>query len=167
MAVGARHLGAVHYAIAKGFGLTRELGDVEQKPIEGETYVAGGYCETRRQRSRLRSSEETLSVTISATQRSHLLALTALAQGQGATVAWVTHPLPSDHLAIIEGLPALRATLRDAAAEAGVVYWDYNERLSLEPLADFMDFHHLNQRGVERFNEALLDDLRREGHWPP
>lgn len=113
------------------------------------------------------TSSERLPVALSGRQRAHLLDLTALAQAGGAKVVWVTHPLPSDHLALIDGRPALREALKEAAAEAGVPYWDYNERLTLDPMADFMDFHHLNQRGVERFNGALLEDLRREGIWPP
>jgi len=167
MAVATHQLDALHFSIAKSLGWTQELGGVEQRAIEGETYVPGGYCATQRSRLRLRGRGASLGVTLSERQRAHLIELTGLAKDCGATVVWVTHPLPEDHLRLVDGLAELRRSLHEAAGEAGAVYWDYNERLTLDPLADFMDFHHLNQRGVEQFNEALLGDLRREGFWPP
>lgn len=167
MAIATRQLGAFHYAVAKGLGLTPDLDAVGQRPIAGENYVTGGYCETKHGRTELFKGQARVTVGLSAQQRSHLLELTVLAKAQGAQVVWVTHPLPSDHLALIDGLPALRDALQKAAHEAGVDYWDFNQRLTLDPRADFMDFHHLNQRGVTRFNEALLEALEKGGYWPP
>lgn len=167
MAAATKNLAAVHFAVAKSLALTPGLDGVAQMPIAGETYIPGGYCETLRERTELSPGDDRVTVKLSNEQRSHLLALTAFAQEGGAKVVWVTHPLPQDHLQRIDGLPVLREALQAAALEAGVVYWDFNQRLTLDPRADFMDFHHLNQRGVVRFDEALLETLESEGYWPP
>jgi hypothetical protein len=52
------------------------------------------------------------------------------------------------------------------AREAGVPYWDFDESLELDPLADYLDFHHLNASGVKKFDEAFLARARQAGVLP-
>lgn len=40
-------------------------------------------------------------------------------------------------------------------------YIDYNKTLELNEAESFYDSHHLNQLGVNRFSERLVEDLRR------
>jgi hypothetical protein len=38
-------------------------------------------------------------------------------------------------------------------------YYNFNQLLSLSDSLDFYDFHHLNQNGVQKFNEKLIEVL--------
>jgi hypothetical protein len=42
-----------------------------------------------------------------------------------------------------------------------VPYYNFNERLELEDTIHFYDGHHLNQRGVEIFNQAVIELLKK------
>lgn len=46
------------------------------------------------------------------------------------------------------------------------LYIDFNQKLELEDSIYFYDSHHLNQRGVERFNEKLIETLKALGYEP-
>jgi hypothetical protein len=153
------------FAVAKGLGLVAGESRAEQRPIDEETYVAGGYCETRRRRERLMPGDP-IAVEIQPQQLGYLKDVSELARSLGARALWVTHPFPEDHRLRIAGPERLRAAISRAAAECGVEYWDFNDRLTLDPLEDFQDFHHLNASGVEKFNRALLEALWSSGHLP-
>jgi hypothetical protein len=161
MALATRHLGAIDYSIAKALGLTPDEETATQQTIEDETYVEGGYCETERQRGAL-SDDEPFVARVEPRQLAYLVATTRYATSLGARVVWVTHPLPADHLRLVENYAAVRERITGAAEQAGVVYWDYNDRLTLDPLTQFSDSHHLNASGVKAFNRALIDDLANE-----
>jgi hypothetical protein len=45
-------------------------------------------------------------------------------------------------------------------------YLDTQDLVQLDDEADFYDSHHLNQRGVVRFNKALIERLRSDGLLP-
>ena len=47
----------------------------------------------------------------------------------------------------------------DSLFEAQGPYLNFNDRMELDDSLDFKDYHHLNQRGVERLNAELLDVL--------
>jgi hypothetical protein len=159
MAFATRQSSAVTYGIAKALGLTADEAVATQQPIVGESYVAGGYCETRRQRQALRPGK-TFDVEVHRMQLDYLKATTAYVLSLGANVVWLTHPLPDDHLRLVANYPAIRERITQASNEAGVPYWDYNGKLALDALEHFSDFHHLNASGVARFNQALLQDLQ-------
>jgi hypothetical protein len=93
--------------------------------------------------------------------------VSALARSLGARTVWVTHPLPEDHRSRLAGRAAIRAQIARAALECGVPYWDFDERMTLDPRLDFLDFHHLDASGVEKFDRALLEQLQSSGELPP
>lgn len=162
MALATRNLGAMNFALAKQLGWIADVESATQVPVEGERYVEGGYTE----RDSTRSHESTggeIAVTLRTEQLDHLVAFSEAVRARGASVVWVTHPLPRDHLRRVPTYPALRDQITATARRADVPYWDYNERLDLHPTEDFSDFNHLNTSGVEQFNRALLDDLREAG----
>ena len=158
MALATRHLGAINFAVAKAFGYIPDPSSATQMPAAGETYVAGGYCETTARRPTLidRASK---SVSLDERQLDYLIEASRYAMAQGARVVWVTHPFPRDHLDTIERYDRVQAKIGRAAQRADVVYWDFNDTLPLHPLEDFSDFHHLNARGVAAFNRALIARL--------
>lgn len=162
MAFATRQLDAIEYGIAKGMGWTPDPSRATQADVLGEVYLPGGYVESVGERQRLESVAP-LRVELRDSQLDYLCDLTEIARSHGARVVWVSHPLPSDHRASISNAGEVRAAIERAAARAQAPYWDYGDRLSLHPLADFADFHHLSARGAATFNEALLRDLTEAG----
>lgn len=161
LAFETRELDAVHFAAAKGLGLVGAIDGVEQRAIEGERYHRG-YCESRKRRTRL-STARPFTLDPSVHQLAELRHASALARAEGARVVWVTHPLPADHRERAVGYEEVNRRVTAAAAASDVPYWDFQERVALDPLAHFADFHHLNAEGVRRFNQAFIAELRAHG----
>lgn len=161
MSAATWNIGATVYASAKELRAVRDPMSIQQADIAGETYVPGGYVESDGRRDKLLTGDS-FSFEPKKEQLEYLERLTWRAKNDGADVVWVTHPLPTDHLARIAGYPRIKAQIESAAREAGVRYWDFNDDLTLDPLDDFTDFHHLSARGVKKFDAALLARLERE-----
>ncbi len=162
MAAATRNLGAVSFAVAKGLGLTADESVATQADIAGETYVPGGYVEAKGHRGELLPGPP-FAIDLLPSQLADLERVTALARERGARTVWVTHPLPEDHRRRLAGRDAIRAQIAAAAARCGVPYWEFDERVALDPRLDFLDFHHLSASGVEKFDRALLEQLQRSG----
>ncbi len=165
MAAATGNLGAVSFAVAKALGFAGSEAGATQAEIEGETYVPGGYVEAKGHRAELLPGEP-FALEPSAEQLRYLERATALARSLGARVVWVTHPLPEDHRRRIAGRAELRARIAAAAAASGVAYRDFDERMTLDPIADFIDFHHLSAAGVEKFDRALIAALQAAAELP-
>ncbi len=163
MAIATWDLGAMTFSVAKALRLAGDESRAEQRAIAGETYVAGGYCETVRRRAALDGRDEPIALDVSADQLAWLARATALARTAGAHVVWTSHPLPVDHVRRIAKRAHIREAIDVAAARAGVPYWDFGDSLALDPLADFFDVHHLNASGVAKYDRALLAKLADEG----
>jgi hypothetical protein len=155
-------LRAIGYASAKLLGFALDEASAQQAPQPGETYVPGGYVEATTRRARL-APGPALDVELRPEQLRQLIALTKLARTYGANVVWVTHPLPADHRERLEARGEIHARITEAAAAAGVAYWDFSYELVLDPLEDFYDFHHLNASGVARFDAAFLRRVTEAG----
>jgi len=162
MAFATRNLGAMEYTAAKGLGMVGDLTGVAQRPIAGERYVPGGYCEAGGPRETL-SPRKPFTVELLPRQLVYLAEATKVAQSMGARVVWVTHPLPRDHRQALTNYEQLHGRIATTAVEAGVPYWNFDGQLGLDPLAHFTDFHHLDAEGVRLFDEALIARLREEG----
>lgn len=163
MAFATRHLGAIQFTLAKGLGLVADETKVVQRPIEGERYVTGGYCEAGGPRRAL-SDRDPFTVAVLTRQLDHLVDATAIARDRGANVVWVTHPLLRDHREALTNYDEVHGQIAEAAAEARVAYFNFDGVLALDPLAHFADFHHLDAEGVKLFDEALIEALRTEGY---
>jgi hypothetical protein len=162
MALKTFDLGAIGFATAKQLGLTPNEALIQQAPQPDETFVDGGYIESTRHRSALEPGAP-LEIALRDEQIARLKDVTAFTLATGARALWVMHPLPEDHLARIPDRAALHAQIDRAAREAGVDYWDFDERMKLDPLLDYTDFHHLSASGVARFNAKLIEDLGARG----
>ncbi len=165
MALASYDFGAIGFAASKALGLTADEAGAEQAPVDGERYVAGGYAETGAHRDRLRDGGENLVFELRSEQLRNLVDATRVARAGGARVIWVMHPLPEDHRRRLENRAASDAAVARAAADAGVPYWNFDERMTLDPLADFSDFHHLSAAGVAKFDRALLAELDARDLW--
>jgi hypothetical protein len=163
MALSTRHLGATSFSLAKGLGLIGDSSAVEQGPVEGETYAGAGYVSSEVSRGPIRRREP-FRVDVLDRQLDYLRDASRYAQSLGAKVAWTTHPLPRDHRAAVLNFDELHATIADSAKAFGLRYYRYDDDLGLDDRRHFADFHHLNAAGVERFNRALLADLKRDGY---
>jgi hypothetical protein len=165
MALATWNLGAAAFAAAKGFGFAGSEAHAEQREIEGETYVAGGYCESPGRRTK-RMDGGPLSFTVLPRQLAYLRATSDLARKSGAQVLWVSHPLPRDYLDRIDDRAGRRRAVDDEAARAGVEYWDFSE-MDLDPLEHFKDPLHMNAEGVARFDAAFIERLTESGRLSP
>lgn len=165
MAVSTWDLGAIGFATSKALGFVPDERAFEQEPQPGETFVEGGYVESARHRAVLEPGAP-LHVELREEQIERLIDVTRYVRAAGARAVWVMHPLPSDHLARIPDRPALTARIERAARDADVEYWDFDDRVELDPLLDYTDFHHLSASGVAKFDGALLDALERGGYVP-
>ena len=73
----------------------------------------------------------------------------------------VTHPLP-----IEKGnkqFQKFNEFIAEQILGTGIEHWDYAEYPLISAQEHFYDGHHLNQAGVEIFNNVLIDDLERKG----
>jgi hypothetical protein len=162
MAIATWNVGAMTFAAAKALRLDADESRAEQQLIRGETYVAGGYCESEGHRAGPVEGDPIV-VDIAPAQLRWLVSLTEQARAGGARVVWVTHPLPPEHAARIARRAEMRAAIERAAERASVPYWDFGETMTLDPIDDFLDAHHLSQSGVEKFDRALLARLAEDG----
>lgn len=163
MAFATRHLGAIEFTFAKGLGLVADERGVGQRPIAGERYVPGGYCEAGGPRDAI-AVREPFEVALLPRQLDFLVEASAMAREHGAKVMWVSHPLPSDHLAALVNGAEIHDTIAGAADEANVVYVDFSRELDLDPIAHFADFHHLDGAGVQIFDRAVIARLQTDGY---
>lgn len=163
MAVATWNLGAMGFAMAKSLGLTPNESEAQQREVAGETYVAGGYCETVGNRDALMTGGP-IFFEIKPRQLDYLGEISDLVRARGADVLWVTLPVSRDYMRRIANRDELKRRIDHAASRAGVDYWDYSESLELDPLADFKDVLHLNAEGVAKFNRAFIDRLEASTH---
>lgn len=165
MAAATWNVGALTYAVAKGFGLAADETRAAQREIPGETYVSGGYCETVAHRTALVTSDERVAIEVRREQLDYLARTTALARSLGARVVWVSQPVPADYTRTLQSPGAVEEALRLAAQAQGVDYWTFDASLlTLDPITDYADLHHLSASGVAKFDRAVIAQLRAAGY---
>ncbi|MCP4601777.1 MAG: hypothetical protein GY847_14895 [Proteobacteria bacterium] len=83
----------------------------------------------------------------------------------GSQIVFVIHPFPDKHKERIGdvGYERMRR-IEQTAKERDVSYYDFNYIIRLDSKKHFRDRHHLNQAGVDLFNEKLITHLEENGH---
>ncbi len=163
MAFATRSPQAVHFFFSEYF--KRIKSGLNLRPparFPGETYIPGGYVETagvlREQTERLRHEVALLS----GRQWSYLSRIIAFAKNHGVRIVLVVQPLPREYLDAILNYKSISARFNEFAKKNNVAYYDFNERMTLDSSKDFMSGSHLNSSGVEKFNNRLIQDLKKE-----
>jgi hypothetical protein len=161
MAVATGQPHAVNRLVELQMGrLARPLDRIQQKEVRGETYVPGGYCESEKIIGKDVEFQNFGKIHPAQIQIEYLEKIIGLLKDRGITAVLVTAPFPEEHRRAIENYAALTRRIDRLARRHDVFYKDFNGLLDLKTYTHFMDTHHLNHAGVQRFNRALLDQLR-------
>ncbi|MFT4661916.1 MAG: hypothetical protein ACI8XB_002197 [Patiriisocius sp.] len=145
----------------KGFNLytQRLFRKLEDKPLfESSDYIGNGYCE----KFDSLNSDITYSTFKNYSPKEEyvdaLINIVSKAKERKINLLLVTQPLPieTDHTIFAE----FHNVIKTHAEDYGVTYLDYTFSLPLDSKDHFYDHSHLNQSGVNIFNERLLKDLK-------
>lgn len=134
--------------------LNKNLQSVQPEKIDDDTYVSGGYVEKEKSYfkyidhpkqewdfndDQFKAFEETLTYI----------------KKRNVEVILVFAPITSSfYHSHINNL------LFNDRMKRYAKYYNYNETMSMNDSLHFMDEHHLNQEGVQLFNQSLIKDLR-------
>jgi hypothetical protein len=164
MALATRDLVAVNSWLASLGAARRDppSGD-DQRDFAGDTYIAGGYIATARERSDDEEGPEETDreIDMRARQLRYLSRILDLCREKGVPAVLVRTPVTDDLLATIGNYGETVAPIAGVADTYNVPFLDYNDeaRLSQFTDEDFYDLHHLNNRGVAKFSRMLLRDV--------
>jgi hypothetical protein len=126
-----------------------------------DNYVDGGFVERRMAGNRPPQAVPPAGMTLRDMQLRALERTIGLLKDRGIPVVLLEAPVTSADRRAAIGREAVVEQLRVLAP-----YLDTQDLVQLDDEADFYDSHHLNQRGVVRFNKALIERLRSDGLLP-
>ncbi|MCW5849841.1 MAG: hypothetical protein KIT87_07140 [Anaerolineae bacterium] len=135
--------------------------DVEERRKGPDTYIPGGFVEQDMAYNTRVPGAGRADLTPRAMQLAALDRALAMLQAQGIEVLLVEAPVTSARYASYSDHARFADRMRERAT-----YIDMNGAAELDDRLHFYDNHHLNQRGVELFNAALIDTLRVRGYLP-
>ena len=135
--------------------LTRaEVGFSEPRSRKKNTYVDGGFVESKPCYNNAKQKHERQALSMKRYQIEALDDISALLKKRGITLKLVFAPIAESYYSSFDGLETFAKTMRRYAE-----YYDFNELVELDEHLCFKDQHHLNQRGVELFDEKLIELL--------
>jgi hypothetical protein len=124
-----------------------------EKPILGkDTYIKGGFVETAAPFSNT-TTLPVISKQKVQKQWESLDAILALLIKRNIKFILVQAPIQK------ELYKSVHTIKFDEEMSKRGMYYNFNELITMDDSLDFKDEHHLNQRGVEKFNRALLGYL--------
>lgn len=141
--------------------IKKPLNKINQKIIENETYISGGYCESLSCRKNDDPSPEPKEFILLDSQLNHLVKIIELSKKYNSELLVVIHPLPRDHFLSIKNYNQVSTRLKDMIEKNDSEYIDFNYILPLDSHDHFKDDDHLNSAGVKLFNAALIDVLKK------
>jgi len=167
MALAVGHVHALN-ALAAAYlgGFWHPLARLEQIDVPGQTYIAGGYVESPGQVGAVKPAGEQL-VDVSDVQLEYLRRVIGFVESQGARIVLVVHPLPKRTLAGLRNYQEASSRIVSVASQTSVPFWDFNQDLELDDERDFKDLDHLNASGVGKFDEVLIERMKRQGWLNP
>jgi hypothetical protein len=129
-----------------------------QRQITDETYIPGGYVETNHIRE-VKPLKEKHEIELLDSQLRYFAKIIELAKKMDITIVGVIQPLPKDYLRSLSNYQAVVDNLKQVAMKYAVPVFDFNDRVTLDPRLDYKDEHHLNNSGVHKFNQVLIEKL--------
>ena len=122
-------------------------------------YISNGYC-TRTDTVSLPWPAVDVIIEIEPRYLADFEKMIDLTLQSGSKLVLVSHPLPPiDKHANNHTL--LKPHIEKAAKDHGISYLDYTHHSEFTLPEKFADENHLNQTGVNRFNEILIEDLKK------
>lgn len=145
------------------YSLARELtgrdASFSEPTVRGDdTYVAGGFVEKE---VRYNNDELVLrekEIDLHSRQFAAFGEILAMLRARDITPVFVFAPLTSQWYGSYTNIEAFDSTMRTHGT-----YYNANELVSLHDSLHFYDSHHLNQRGVRLFNDALVSAMKTDG----
>lgn len=122
-----------------------------------DSYISGGYVE-KEFNTFVAPSEKKEKVTITHKQF-QVEAFEDIVQTikeSGIKLTIVFTPITSYHYASYDDINKFDSLI---TSYNNINYYDFNTSMNLNDSLYFYDSHHMNQRGVERFNRRLIDEL--------
>ena len=129
--------------------------------IISKSYIPGGYGTTGKKNDREAKIDKRYNrkFTLSPLQLGYLEKTIRFCQENNSRVFMVTHPLPDVFLSQVINYDEMSWQIQEIAREHNVEYIDFNTIMQLDYYEDFKDLHHLNQSGVNKFNNKLINIL--------
>lgn len=131
--------------------------DLQETKAKG--YIANGYC-TRTDTVSLPWPAVDVISEIDPRYLEDFETLIHEIKASGSTLVLVSHPLPPIQK-LAENHRLLLPFINEATKKHQLQYFDYTHHLDFQNSENFADENHLNQSGVDRFNEMLIADLKK------
>lgn len=140
------------------YGAMRDLFNMNtsfKEPIINaeDTYIPGGFVQRRVDHFKPIPFEKT-EISISPTQLETFSEIMASLKAKNIDVVLVYAPIPPSNYKSFTNNEYFDNLMKKYGE-----YYNFNELIHLNDSMDFYDSHHLNQNGVEVFNEKLIDIL--------
>lgn len=161
MAFALKNPHAIHILVKNGLERLRTpLTTINQKVIENEIYISGGYCETNVTKNKSEFIKGSTEVAVSETQLIYLNKIINLLNKTQAKLVIVTQPLPKEYCKTISNYNDVSNKISLLAKDKQLLYIDYNNnKIKFDSNTDFYDKDHLTSAGVKKYNEILINDL--------
>ncbi|MFH1525192.1 MAG: hypothetical protein ABIG69_00865 [Bacteroidota bacterium] len=126
----------------------------EKSPNRGETYIHGGYVETKLKFNDEIDDFENSMIEMNPNQVFHFERIVKSLLEKNIQVILVQAPIAKNRYSSYSNMAEI-----DNYFSKYQTYWNFNKILSLSDSIHFSDSHHLNQNGDKLFNEKLIDLL--------
>ena len=127
-------------------------------------YIANGYC-SKPDTVQMPWAPVDIISTIDESYVNDFKELISLTESQNVKYIFVSHPLPAIK-DLANNHNRLRPIIEEIAQKNGIIYLDYTHHPDFQNIENFADENHLNQAGVDRFNEMLIADLKKHNLLP-
>lgn len=131
-----------------------EHGETESIIKKKDTYVAGGYVEKELSTFQYVSDYTSAPINMKSQQLMAFERVVSLLKSKGIRVILVQAPVTQPWYESFENMPEITDYFQGIE---GTEYYDFNTLMQLDDKLHFYDHHHLNQDGVELFNEKLIE----------
>ena len=143
--------------------LLRLEGKVEELPANidcRDRYIKGGFVERIARESRFEFGSAQR-IDINHKQLDYLRKSIEYLQDRKVQVLLVSQPVPQEMGNTVTNYDEVSKLLQNVAKICDISYIDYNEKMDLNTEEYYYDRHHLNQEGVQLFNEVFWLDLHK------
>ena len=129
-------------------------GFIEPVSKAEDTYVSGGYVE-REMEFGSNLVYDSVIIKFNEIQTSAFHRLVTFCEEKDMELILVFAPITSYNYNAIGNMESV-----DSLMDVGKVYIDFNGKVDLDDSLHFYDAHHLNQKGVELFNQEMVNFLK-------
>lgn len=130
----------------------------------GDIYISGGFVENPA--TFKLSPPPAQPIHVSESQLEYLFSLVKLVRDSGANIVFVSHPLPSTSLEVIENYDYELQKVRQRIESWNVPFLNLQSALGPLETSDYGDWQHLSIKGAKRFSQAIFDQLKSDGLLP-